>query len=235
VSEETLSAAAGRPVSYDLGDGETATLANDLDPSLFESVCSGLPNLPPPPDCDTGFPVTVMLTVSTPNDPILPDQVMAIRTLRLRFRDGQEANANPSLGELYAEVAGTHETINDDPASNTTLPRNVATDIFATIPDGPPPGAVASETYNGKDDNGQPAVKREHLTLSWFVETGDTRLERTSFLDGFTTLENAGKNKWTPQTRKKYDHDTSKLIVVIRDDRNGVGWSSGTVQLEPTP
>jgi hypothetical protein len=78
-------------------------------------------------------------------------------------------------------------------------------------------------------------VKREHLTLSWFVETGDTRLERTSFLDGFTTLENAGKNKWTPQTRKKYDHDTSKLIVVIRDDRNGVGWSSGTVQLEPTP
>ena len=44
----------------------------------------------------------------------------------------------------------------------------------------------------------QPAMLREQLTLTWFVETGDTDEERTRFVEGGFRAEKTFENKWTP-------------------------------------
>jgi hypothetical protein len=48
-------------------------------------------------------------------------------------------------------------------------------------------------------------------------------------------IQDASTVKWTPAFKKDYAPDTSKLILIIRDDRQGVYWIDGTVALEPTP
>ena len=121
----------------------------------------------------------------------------------------------------------------DPPPAMPTLPRHKATVISTVVPDG------TSEMYMGKDDRRVKTTGRrqvnEILNLSWFVESGDTDHMRTAYIAGQVTLEDASKIKWTPALKKDYPTDTSKVILIIRDDRNGEGWTEGTVTLEPTP
>ena len=67
-----------------------------------------------------------------------------------------------------------------------------------------------AETLHGLDDDGAAGDARERLFLTWFVESGDTDDERTSFIDGVVPLEDALENEWTPAGRRTTPRDTSR-------------------------
>jgi hypothetical protein len=228
ISEADASALAGVPVSYTLptaADGST-TFTNAIPPPILATLCQGMGNITQP-DCTDGFPIQLQLTVTTSDD-----AVQAVRPMRLRFRDADQPNVNPTVMGLFATLGDPPQPQpfeGDPPPAMPTLPRNKATVISTVVPDG------TSESYMGKDNNNNPAQVNEILNLSWFVESGDTDHMRTAYIAGQVTLEDASKIKWTPALKKDYPADTSKVILIIRDDRNGEGWTEGTVTLEPTP
>jgi hypothetical protein len=232
VDEATLDAAAtafgvAPPPAYDLGTAPTAQLPNSLDPSVLAAACAGmLPGQPAKPDCTNGFPIQVKLTVTTATD-----QVITIATIDWRFDAAVPPNANPVISGLTATLGGVVQPITDpltDPPG-LTFPRDVATPIGALVtPD-------AAEVYAGLDDNGNPATLTERLFLTWFVESGDTDNQRTSFISGSTNFDDLLDNTWTPAATKDYPGATARLFVVIHDSRGGVGWQSGAVNLEGSP
>jgi hypothetical protein len=221
LSEEQATALAGVPVSYDLGSTAQVPFTNAIPPAIFESLCAGMPGVAAP-DCTDGFPIEIRLTVTTSDD-----EVMAVRPLRLRFHPEHQANANPTLNGLFAVIGGAMIPV--DAAATPVLPRHEKTVVSTPLT------GDDSELYNGKDADGNPAAVRERLNLSWFVETGDVDHQRTTFIDGQTTLEDAGRINWTPAFKKNYAPDTAKMIVILRDDREGIAWAEGAVTLEPTP
>jgi hypothetical protein len=222
VTEADLSALAGQPVSFDLGASSTASLTNSLTPTALTAMCAGAPPFSQPPDCTDGFPVTIALTVTTATD-----RVVAIAPLNLLFDGGQQRNTNPTISEPFAVVGGGREDL--DAVGTPILPRLRETPIGVTVPDD------ASETYLGTDTNGNPASVREQLVLTWFVESGDTQYQNTTFIDGVVPLAEATANQWTPDSDTRYPSDAAQLIVVVRDGRNGVAWTRGLAHLGPTP
>lgn len=213
---------------YDLGHEAEASLLHGVDPQALKALCAptgmGMGMGPPAmsadflPSCDGGFPVTVKLVVKTAQD-----TVTTVRTIKLRIDPDKDANANPTVDGITAMLAGGERPVTDMP--DVTLPRNQDTVIKVSVPE------AAAERYMGKDDNGQAAMVRERIFVTWFVEAGATRSERTSFIDGVVTLADALSNKWKPPLTKDYARDTSKLIIVVRDDRGGVVWTGGAVRL----
>lgn len=231
ISEDQASMLAGMPVSFTLptaADGTTTTFTNNFPPALFETLCAGSATIPAT-DCTDGYPIQLQLTVTTDND-----QVQAVRPMRLWFKDTPPVypNTNPKVVGLFATVGATAPVpfaAGDPQASMPTLPRHGATVINTVIP------PEDSEQYMGTDDNNLPALVNERLNMSWFVESGDTDHQRTGYIPTKNVLEDQAKVKWTPAFKKDYAPDTSQLILIIRDDRQGVDWIDGTVSLEATP
>jgi hypothetical protein len=228
VTAEQAAMLAGAGVTlppFDLGSASTAQLTHAIDPAILARLCAGLPGVPELPDCEGGFPVQVRLVVSGGGD-----SITTVRQLRLRFDPATMPNTNPHIDGLTAAIGGADQPIGDVPTL--TLPRDEETVIRAQVP------LEVSEAYRGKDDDDQPADLRERLVLSWFIESGDTDNPQTSFIQTKTTmipLERATRAKWTPAKTKDYAAGTSRLIVVIRDNRGGVAWRSGIVNLGATP
>ncbi len=230
ISEDQASMLAGMPVSYTLttAPDNSTTFTNYFPPALFDTLCAGSAAIPAT-DCTDGYPIQLQLTVTTDDD-----QVQAVRPMKLWFKSTPPAypNTNPTMVGLFATV-GTMAPVSfatgDPQASMPTLPRHVATVINTMVP------PEDSERYMGTDDMNQSAVVNERLYLSWFVESGDTDHQRTGYIPVQNVLEDQAKVKWTPAFKKDYASDTSQLILIIRDDRQGVGWIDGTVSLEPTP
>jgi len=230
ITEDELGALLGPGVPFppfDLGAAPTAMLEAGLPPELLAAVCGGaVPDLPAP-NCEGGFPVQVSLTVRTDTD-----QVDAVVTVRWRFDEAsQAANANPSVDGLTATLAaGPAQSITDVLDADTlTFPRDAETGIGAVV------APEASETYDGLDDAGLPATLRERLFITWFVETGDSKDTHTSYLPDRTPFEAMLNNAWTPAVHRLYPRPEARLLVVLHDNRGGIGWRSGIVRLEPTP
>jgi hypothetical protein len=204
---------------YDLGDGETATFENSLDPALLTQVCDGSVDQPALIACDGGFPAQVRLRLTAGDTTI-----DVVRQLRLRFRDEDEANANPTIGALTAELDGGDAAIDDD--GTVVVRRREEHPIRVDVPDD------VVEPYTGRDDDGEPTDARERIILSWFVETGDLDDERTSYVPAVVPeLPDALDNVWEPDPDLDSARDTSELVVVVRDDRDGVAWTRGRVTL----
>lgn len=224
VAEDELAAlGAGEFPPYDLGSGETASFENTLEPGVLEAACQGGEDQPALIDCLGGFPVTIKLTVTAGDE-----RVDAVRELRLRFRDEDEANANPTIDGLVAELDDGDAAI--DEAGSVTLRRREERVIRAEVPED------VVEPYTGEDDAGEPEDRRERIVLSWFVETGALRYEQTSYVpDVVPELAVALKNEWEPDPDLDFEADVSALVVVVRDDRNGVAWTRGVVTLGDPP
>jgi hypothetical protein len=224
VSEDELrQAGAGAAVpAYDLGSGATASFTHGVDPQILQKLCEGLPGASEKPDCEGGFPIQIRVTVSTADE-----QQVTVSTLRLRLDASAPPNQNPHLEGLAAVLDGTPQAIGDTPTLE--LPRKVETVIRATVP------PEDAELYQGKDSAGNPGEVRERLTLSWFVESGDLHDGRTGFIDGVTSLDDALQDRWKPATVKDYPRDSSRIIVVVRDNRGGVAWLGGAVRLVVAP
>jgi hypothetical protein len=141
-----------------------------------------------------------------------------------------------------------------DDVFSTLLPRQQRIDLHAQIPES------ASEPYtdaqataadyanNPELSSGGRRVlgKRltERLDLSWFTDAGSFGEEgeggrRTGFL-GFpddidSPFSGAVNDKWTLPKSEDYPGDKARLIVVVRDNRGGVAWTTGSATLEPKP
>ncbi|HUS63338.1 MAG TPA: hypothetical protein VMZ28_02305 [Kofleriaceae bacterium] len=221
-ARDLAGAAADTIPPFDLGDDPTATFENSIDDDLLAALCDGAAQVPALADCQGGFPVQVKLTVRTADE-----EVVTVRTLRLRFDPDSEPNANPTIEGLTAEVDG--EEVELDEAAEVALPRRTETTIHAQVPED------ASEPYTRLDDQGEPEARRERLILTWFVESGDTSDERTVFIDDSVSLEDATENEWEPAGEDDYPEEESLLIVVVRDGREGVTWGRAAALLEPDP
>jgi hypothetical protein len=235
VDEQMLAALPGGTgvPPFDLGTGESAAFPNSIDPALLTAVCGGmLPGQPERLDCTNGFPMQIGLTIDNG-----VETVKAVQTVRLRFTPttpldppiyGLDApNAIPTIDALTALLPGTESDIVNPPV--TTLPRDIGTRIRATVD-----MATAIESYDSADDDGNPATLDERLFVTWYVETGDLDNNRTSF-NGNAPFEDMEKNIWTPGLTEDYAPSTARLYVVIHDNRGGVSWRFGTVNLEPGP
>jgi hypothetical protein len=224
-----LAGSAGQSLPpYDLGTGATAQMPHSINPALLQQLCTptgaSVSGLPIDLDCDGGFPVQIKLTVKTASD-----EVKAVRRLRLRLGPGGEPNTNPRVDGIFlvtrdgAGVETSAVPITDTP--EVTLFRAKEALLRAVVP------AESAEPYTGKNDDQQPIATKERLSLNWNVETGDTKDGTTNYVEGLNTLEDAMKNEWEPERAKDYPRSTARLILVVRDNRDGVAWRSGIVQL----
>jgi len=95
----------------------------------------------------------------------------------------------------------------------------------------------------------------EHLDIAWYAEagdfTGEGKGENTGFLptawpagqdnapsanpDDLASFDFNTTNTWDLPRHEDYKHDTARIIIVLRDGRGGVTWSSKLVNLETTP
>lgn len=212
--------------SFDLGSDVTATLPNTIAPAALQAGCSGLlPNEPSEikVDCTAGFPAQVALTVTTATD-----SVTTVQTVKLRFDPATPANTNPVINGLFAIQDGATQPIDD--LGGVTLPREVETSLITHI------DPSVSEAYaDGTDANGLPVTSHERLFTTWFVETGDTHDQRTSYINGSTNFDDLLTNSWTPPPAKNYPGTTARIYTVLHDNRGGVSWLGGTVTLGASP
>jgi hypothetical protein len=209
-----------------LGTAETQSFANPFPAAALAKVCAeGALGLRP--DCEGGFPIRFLVTVTR-----AAEVQTATVTVRLPIAAGVPSNVNPRFESMPASpigvvVGGVEQPVDDRAAP--VLPRLRETELRAHVTD------AEAESYLGKDDNGQPAMVRERLTLSWFSETGDFESDRTGYFPGKTELGQFLTNKLKPQKKADYAPDRTRVIVVLRDSRGGVNWAQGAVGLEATP
>lgn len=206
---------------FQLGTGPTATFTNPFPRDLLAALCqAGFDGQPL--DCNNGFPIRVSVRVTQGTATQAGTTVV-----RLPIAAGAVSNANPVAAGLSVDLASGRQPLDD--TGGVQVPRLQDSLLHVAIDDG------QAETYAGTGLDGGSATLRESLLFSWFTELGDLDNSRTLFLDGYGTLADAAADKWEPPASRQDGRTTARLIVVVRDDRGGVGWATGTAALEPTP
>jgi hypothetical protein len=136
-----------------------------------------------------------------------------------------------------------------DQAFSTLLPRQQRIQLHAQLPMESSEDLTAAQiaAATASQIKGNPDYKprsSELLNLAWFAEAGDFGDDgegghRTGFQgrpeDIDSLFSGATDNKWTLPKSEDYKGSTSRLIVVVRDSRGGVAWTTGSASLEPTP
>jgi hypothetical protein len=222
-----------------LGEGETVAFMHGVQPEQLQPFCRSNEMQPFGADCGVGFPVKVGLTVTALDG---SDEIESVWSLLLPVESGAPVNRNPAINGFVAVIDGVEVPLTADPDPLLVLPRDEETVIRAVLPDG------VIETYTDKDPDSNPETPDvlegapERLFLSWFVQSGETDDERTgtNYGQGYTipipdALALARENKWAPALVRKYPGETARLVVVIRDNRGGVGSRAATVRLEGGP
>jgi hypothetical protein len=207
--------------SFDLGSNPTATWSNPFPASVLATLCADGFN-DTKLDCRHGFPVRVFVNITQGSS-----TQVATTVLRLPLIDNATSNANPAVGALRAELVAGDMVLDD--AGSVVLPRIKDSVLRVAMEES------AAETYVEADGAGGPGDRRETLLFSWFSELGDIDASRTLFIDGADTLADSSRNKLRPPASRVDGRGTSKIFVVVRDDRGGVAWTSATASLEATP
>ncbi len=206
---------------FDLGAAPTASFTNPFPPDVLAALCArGFDGQPV--DCTNGFPIRVSVRLTQGAATQLGTTVIGLPTAA-----GAVSNANPVPGALSVDLPSGTEVLDD--AGGVAVPRLQDDVLRVAIDDD------QAETYAGTGADGGAATLRETLLVSWFAEVGDFHDERTLFIDGDDSLAGATTDTWTPPAARQDARPTSRLIVVVRDDRGGVGWTTATAALEPTP
>jgi hypothetical protein len=210
---------------FELGAADSVSLPNTFDPALLRQLCTGAvagTSLPEIADCTDGFPAQIKLVARSSDD-----EVVAVRPLRLRFESPTEPSFNPEIEGVTLLVGGQTSVVDD--VGTAIIPREVETRVTIAAAES------SAEPFTAADEAGQPIAVRERLFFTWFVEAGETKHERTLFIDGVTSFADARENRWTVPRIEDEPRDRLRIIVVARDSRGGVGWRTGTVALEGTP
>ncbi|HJX63451.1 MAG TPA: hypothetical protein VJ860_05800 [Polyangia bacterium] len=209
--------------SLDLGQAATASLNNPFSISGLSALCAaGLDSqgFSQGLDCEGGFPVTVVLDVSTATVSLRAGFV-----LRLPYETPPLINHNPSpAGLSLAEIS-----LSDTPIPIVVSPKQTI-DLQAQIP------ADAAELRPIPASEGPPGQRLERLTASWFADAGRIDKPRTAFIDGVAPLDQTSQNRWTAPSATEWPaNNLVQFLLVLRDDRGGAGWLVRQVQLEQPP
>jgi hypothetical protein len=205
---------------FDLGSGPTASFTNPFPPDVLAGLCgAGFDGQVV--DCKNGFPIRVSVRVTQG-----ADTQQGTTVVELPIAAGAVSNANPIPGALSVDLAAGTQVLDD--AGSVQVPRLQDSLLHVAIDDG------QAQTYSGTGLDGGTALLRETLLFSWFTEVGSLDNHRTLFIDGVDGLPGVTADKWKPPATREDARPTSRLIVVVRDDRGGVGWTSATASLEPT-
>jgi hypothetical protein len=225
----------------DLGHGPTASFPYTIDSAVLQGLCKatsgsggmgGAGGVPggieqlPQLDCTGGVPIQIKLVVKTDGD---PKGVTSVFTMRLGL-EATDANANPAIAGLEVLQNGAAVAIDAANTSGVTLTRDIENPLQL-----PADLVNQSEKYLGTDDNDHPAMVDERLFVTWFVETGDTKDQATGLIVGTSDPQVLLHNTWTPAVVKTYPRTTARILLVLRDNRAGVGWYEGRVNLAEAP
>jgi hypothetical protein len=209
--------------SLDLGDAPTASLGNPFSISGLSALCAtGLnsQDVSQGLDCEGGFPITVVLQVST-----AAASLRAGFVLRLPSATPPPINHNPSPSGL--SLAGI--PLDDPPVAILVSPAQ-SVDLQAQIP------VDASELRPIPAAEGPPGQRLERLSASWFADAGRIDKARTAFIDGVAPLDQTSHDRWTAPSAAEWPADNLvQFILVLRDDRGGAGWLVRQAILEQPP
>jgi hypothetical protein len=221
IGEEEATLALGMPVRYDLGSEPLARFEHRFDAASIARFCSGevLAAAGFAIDCSEGLPVQIRHVVRSSSD-----VVESVRRLRLRFSPEQPENLNPVVDGITALVSGAPLSLDD--GASAVLPRDTEVELVAEVAAGASEPLPPQRAGDGA---------RERLVFTWFVEAGETLYERTSFVEGELPLERALRNIWTLPALAEHAAPDARLIVVVRDERGGVGWRMARVALGGAP
>jgi hypothetical protein len=256
--EAFLGLPAGQAPSLDLGTGETAVLTNIFAPDMLAKLCAGqLDGASADVGADVGlwtcasagFPITVRMEFQTPAmaqaDP--NHWLPSVFKIFLPTDATQPGNQNPVLGSLATIAPEPGQELDD--AASATLARNLEYKLRLAME------ASVSETFRGwtrdslggfvKDTNNNYVIGQvqEIINLKWYVEGGDLGNDTVegddTGLNPYASipqpLTNATDNFWKTPKLDDYPKERARIIVVARDDRGGVGWTSAAVTLGAQP
>jgi hypothetical protein len=233
----------------DLGPGETATFKNPFPSALLANLCVyGLPATAGAPgakfDCTiAGFPITINLVVHT-TVAGEPKDLPAVFFVYLPINDAIPANLNPVVNGIdifqhQLDQAGTQEV-----PRNSGVPVVLEMDVSSAEKLHDPNEVLPPSLYPPPDPKHPPLgpniAPYEQLTLSWYAECGDFGAnglggDRTGYLGDpsnlNSTIENAKQNTWNIPKREGCPLDYARMIVVFRDNRGGVTWTSGVAHV----
>jgi len=208
---------------YDLGSEATTTFTHSIPPDLLAGICQAfseqdLPEGVPRPECNGIFEISIRLRVSTAEA-----QVTGTRSLGLIYQEGVVPNVNPAVlgGEISVRGAPPFVLSGDAP---TTATRDVEYRLDLDVDESSP---EMFETQDGDET----VTELESLTMTWFYEGGEMDKDRSSFIDGVTTLENLGENLFRTPLLEEFAPNSSRLFFVLRDERGGMDWFSSTLEL----
>ncbi len=207
--------------AFEMGAGPVASFTNPFPPEALAALCAAALD-GQIADCQGGFPIRVSVRVAQG-----AQTQLATTIIRLPVTTGALSNANPIPGALSVDLPSGRQVLDD--AGTVQIPRLRDSLLHVAVDEG------QAQTYTARVAGGETATARETLLFSWFAELDGLDNHRTLFIDGVDTLDAAAADKWKPPATRDDDRVTSRLIVVVRDDRGGVGWTSATATLEPAP
>ena len=241
-----------------LGAGKTATFTNPFPAPILASLCErkldAIPALSAAGAGNgalvanggltfactvAGFPITIILVVHTSTG-----DLPAVFNVYLPINDAIPANLNPVVNSISVTVNGSDHQL--DEAGSQGILRNASVPVVLDMDPNsseplPDPNLVLPpdpNTYLPPNDN-----PSERLDISWYAECGDFGGKglggrRTGYLgnptDPNATFDAALHNTWNIPKPEDYPGTLARITVVVRDNRGGVGWLSGTVQLGNT-
>lgn len=211
--------------AYELGSAARAQLAHVVPAPVWQAICTflqggALPSLAEFPRCNESFPVTIRLEVAFGERTIT-----GIRKVQLLYDAAAPTNTNPQVGLMSATELSQGSPIALDDIGTAELARDTRYELDIEL------AASESESYLRDPGTGAPLENaREILRLSWFHEGGELDASATSFNEGSTVLDDARTNEWRTPAIEERAKNSSRLFVVIRDDRGGTSWFTSNVR-----
>jgi hypothetical protein len=229
VDEATFAEALGLPaeaVDFDLGTEPTATLNYPGSALAFRAACANQASSEQAAffACDGGFPISVRAEVRHGEQTIVIQ-----KEVKLVFDEADVAapNQNPRIGAVSVEQGKT-ETPWEEGAP-ATLELGTKYKVYARVGEG------QSEAFTPEPTEIEPSPEpqKEALYISWFVTSGETEYQRTSYLDGEVAIEKLEEIEWTLPKSGDEPARTARFYAVLRDERGGVDWISRDAELTP--
>ena len=227
---------------YDLGSAPEVEFTNVLAPERLLALCGALSVSSADPGavafaCGARLRVSVGLTVRTQQA-----EVTAIKGLVLLPDTAapEQRNTNPELpAEITVVDLGDQAAILPGAALQAGHEYSLRVDVAEDVAEQVAEQVLAEGSLGARVT----PAHRETLVLSWFMTQGhpiapdgeDTLSDNdvTTFLDGRNELSDLGFNGWQlPLTAGPED---ATLMLVLRDERGGVGWAEHSFRVTEAP
>jgi hypothetical protein len=215
---------------YELATTSSTTFTYSVPAALFAGLCQALASAELPefverPACNGTWDATIRLIATSASK-----EIVAIKDIQLAYTATASSNANPSIANIVwwhpEQLESSAETLVS--GAPPTLNRDTIYKLRADV------SQELAETYLAAPEvEGDPegVQKREILIISWFTESGETKSQRTTFIDGEIPFETLQLNELRTPRKPDFPNSRMRLIFVIRDNRGGVNWTEREVLL----